>query len=112
MIKKRSLHRKFSLHSIYNKESCFQFGSVVGGEIKEKKRNSGPCIGKVPKQGGWFSLRVHVSHDSKATLYVDNIATGKFASSSIWHPYGGILVPHGYRNIVMFQEFLTFPRFR
>ena len=95
---------------LHEKESCFQFGSVFNGMVRERKANTGSCNGMRPKRDSWFTMRVQVHSKNEAQLYINNVLIASHVASIPWYPRGGVVVANGFKNIIMFREFRIFAK--
>ena len=95
---------------LHEKNTCYQFGSVFNGMVRERKTNTGSCNGMRPKPDSWSTMRVQINSKNEAQFYINNVFIASHIASIPWYPRGGVVVANGYKNIIMFREFRIFAK--
>ena len=93
---------------IHNKANCYQFGTVRGGLISEKREDSKSCLSMQPKQNEWFRLGVRVHRSGDVRLTIDDVIIAKYKATLRWNPKGGLLSPNGFKNVIMARNFTIY----
>lgn len=71
----------------------------------ERRSDSGSCLSMRPQQNEWFHLTVKVMKTGEVHLIIDNVFIAKHKTHLSWIPTGGVLVPNGFKNIIMARNF-------
>ena len=74
------------------------------GYIIELRGNSGSCGVMRPEQGSWFRLTVKIMK-KEVKLFIDNVYIARYFTLLPVKPRGGVVVPNGFKNTVLFRNF-------
>lgn len=84
---------------------CYQYGHVFNGAINLNRGLTGKCETNPPARK-WFDLKVVVSKtESQVEVLLQDTTIAKIKLILPYLMKGGVLVPNGFRNLVMFRNF-------
>lgn len=88
-----------------SQDECYQYGSLFNGVPRYNREFTGRCEIK-PPASKWFKLRLYINHMSNTVkMRLNDKDIGTIKSNSPYNPRGGVLVPNGFKNIIMFRDF-------
>ncbi|XP_068705750.1 uncharacterized skeletal organic matrix protein 7-like isoform X2 [Montipora foliosa] len=88
----------------HSTSGCYQTGYMSGGKpnfVESKACPNGP-----PKGGVWFPFSVTVN-DQTARVYHSGVLVATFKPHFASRSRGGVLIFHGYKNVILFRKFQT-----
>ena len=82
---------------------CYQLGYFLSGEWT--KTTNDPCPNGNPRGGVWFTVRVEVSSNKRANIYLNNVLMTSTISHFSTKGRGGVYAINGHQNIIQFRKF-------
>lgn len=97
---------KFLCSILTTTGECYQYGHVFNGVLNLNRGLTGKCETNPPARK-WFDLKVVVSKtESQVEVLLQDATIAKIKPTLPYLTKGGVLVPNGFRNLVMFRNFV------
>lgn len=88
----------------HSTNGCYQTGYMSGGKLNFVVSKA--CPNGPPKGGVWFPFSVTVNGQT-AQAYHSGVLVATFKPHFALRSRGGVLIFHGYKNVILFRKFQT-----